>query len=80
MELPFKLSRLYAVRYLWGRMSGGTLNIVGTKVSPELFVRVDVMTEKNAVDISVERVQLDGSEVVRNAAGSFNGEHLVLLA
>ncbi|CAN0284961.1 unnamed protein product [Pylaiella littoralis] len=54
------------------RMDGATLNIVGTKVKPVIFVKVKVEPEKNLANIMVERVELDGSEAVRGAAGTFN--------
>lgn len=56
------------------RMDCGTLNIVGTKVNPVLFVRVDVQPEESQANIVVERVELGGSEAVRNAGGTFNGK------
>lgn len=55
-------------------MDCGTLNIVGTKVMPTLFVRVDVQPEQSMATIMVERVELDGSEAVRSAGGTFNGK------
>lgn len=55
-------------------MACGTLNIVGTKVAPTLFVKVDVQPEESMANIMVERVELDGSDAVRNAGGTFNGE------
>lgn len=55
-------------------MNGGTLNILGTKVKPLVFMRVDVRPEESQANIVVERVELDGSEAVRAAGGTFNGE------
>lgn len=57
------------------RMDCGTLNIVGAKVSPTLFMRVDVQPEESMANIMVERVELGGSEAVKSAAGTFNGEY-----
>ncbi|CAN0410614.1 unnamed protein product, partial [Laminaria digitata] len=53
-------------------MDCGTLNIVGTKVNPVLFVRVEVKPEQSQANIMVERVELGGSEAVRSAGGTFN--------
>lgn len=58
-------------------MDGATMNIVGTKIKPVIFVRVKVEPENNLADIMVERVELDGSEAVRSAAGSFNGKNII---
>lgn len=55
-------------------MDGATMSIVGTKIKPVLFVRVEVQPENSMANIMVERVELDGSEAVRSAGGSFNGE------
>ena len=55
-------------------MDCGTLNIVGTKVNPVLFVRVEVEPEQSQANIMVERVELGGSEAVRSAGGTFNGK------
>eukprot|EP00903_Cladosiphon_okamuranus_P011789 g11079.t2 len=54
------------------RMDGATINIVGTKVHPVLFVKVEVQPENNLANIMVEKVELEGSEAVRSAGGSFN--------
>ncbi|CAM9691610.1 unnamed protein product [Ectocarpus fasciculatus] len=54
------------------RMDGATMSIVGTKIKPVLFVRVEVQPENSMANIMVERVELDGSEAVRSAGGSFN--------
>eukprot|EP00904_Undaria_pinnatifida_P002053 jgi/Undpi1/11849/HiC_scaffold_4.g01548.m1 len=54
------------------KMDCGTLNIVGTKVNPVLFVRVEVKPEQSQANIMVERVELGGSEAVRSAGGTFN--------
>lgn len=56
------------------RMDCGTLNILGTKVMPMLFVRVKVEAEQSMAEIMVERVELDGSDAVRSAGGTFNGK------
>lgn len=58
------------------RMDGATMNIVGTKIKPIIFVKVEVQPENNLANIMVERVELDGSEAVRSAGGSFNGEDI----
>lgn len=50
------------------------MSIVGTKIKPVIFVKVKVQPEHNLANIMVERVELDGSEAVRSAAGSFNGK------
>lgn len=50
------------------------MSIVGTKVKPIIFVKVEVQPEHNQANIMVERVELDGSEAVRSSAGSFNGK------
>lgn len=65
---------LYPAKYVLRRMDGATLNIVGTKIKPVIFVKVDVQPENNLANIMVERVELDGSEAVRSAGGSFNGK------
>lgn len=52
------------------------MNIVGTKIKPVIFVKVEVQPEKSLANIMVERVELDGSEAVRSAGGSFNGEDI----
>ena len=57
-------------------MDGATMNIVGTQIKPIIFVRVEVQPEKNLANIMVEKVELDGSEAVRSAGGSFNGENV----
>ncbi|CAN0522787.1 unnamed protein product, partial [Ectocarpus sp. 12 AP-2014] len=54
------------------RMDGATISIVGTKIKPVLFVRVEVQPENSMANIMVERVELDGSEAVRSAGGTFN--------
>lgn len=41
-----------------------------------IFVKVKVEPEKNLANIMVERVELDGSEAVRGAAGTFNGKDI----
>ena len=51
------------------------MNIVGTKIKPIIFVKVEVQPENNLANIMVERVELDGSDAVRSAGGSFNGEN-----
>ncbi len=56
------------------RMDGATMSIVGTKIKPIIFVKVEVQPEHNQANIMVERVELDGSDAVRSAAGSFNGK------
>lgn len=50
------------------------MSIVGTKIKPVIFVKVEVQPEDSLANIMVERVELDGSEAVRSAGGSFNGE------
>lgn len=52
------------------------MNIVGTKIKPIIFVKVEVQPENNLANIMVERVELDGSEAVQSAGGSFNGEDI----
>lgn len=52
------------------------MNIVGTKVKPIIFVKVEVQPEKSLANIMVERVELDGSKAVRSAGGSFNGANV----
>lgn len=52
------------------------MNIVGTKIKPIIFVKVEVQSENNLANIMVEKVELDGSEAVRSAGGSFNGENM----
>eukprot|EP00903_Cladosiphon_okamuranus_P011788 g11079.t1 len=59
------------------RMDGATINIVGTKVHPVLFVKVEVQPENNLANIMVEKVELEGSEAVRSAGGSFNGNFVM---
>lgn len=58
------------------RMDGATMNIVGTKVQPVIFAKVEVQPEHNLAKIMVEKVVLEGSEAVRSAGGSFNGEDI----
>lgn len=49
------------------------MNIVGTKIQPVIFVKVEVQPEQSMANILVERVELEGSDAVRSAGGSFNG-------
>lgn len=55
------------------RMDVSTINIVGTKIRPIIFVKVEVQPEQSMANIMVERVELEGSDAVRSAGGSFNG-------
>lgn len=76
-SLPlFRVSFVSLLHHWMCRMDVGTISIAGTEIKPLIFVKVKVEPENNLADIMVERVELDGSEAVRNAAGTFNGKDI----
>ncbi|CAM9223736.1 unnamed protein product [Chrysoparadoxa australica] len=56
------------------RCEPGRLNFFGTVVNPILYLRVDVDESVGGAKISLTKVELEGSEVVTSANGTFTCE------
>ncbi|CAN0231977.1 unnamed protein product, partial [Phaeothamnion confervicola] len=48
------------------------LNFFGTAVAPVLYIRVNVDAAAATANISIESVELEGSEAVRSIRGAYN--------